>query len=143
MFSFEGRWAQAVLASFAPSEGPGLAPKIGEVDYLNAYETLRTRSTWLAGIGVRAALWLVVLSPWWLGRSLFFLPSLSQGARIDVLGRMLEHRVFLVREAAFLMKLAACLALLGSDAVRARSGYDGQGTAPVLPARRLDVMGGP
>ena len=126
MFSFERRWVLVILATFAPTEGPGLAPRAGEVDYLHAFETLRTRSTTLAGWGLRGALWLTVLAPWWLGRSLATLPSLPQAARVELLAKLLEHRVFAVREAVFLLKLTACLALLGSDTVRARSGYDGR-----------------
>ncbi len=131
----------SVLASFAPSEGPGLAPKQGEVDYLQAFETLRTRSNWLASLGVRAALWLVVFAPLCFGRSLSLFPSLAQATRLDLLGRMLEHRVFVVREAAFLVKLAACLALLGSEAVRARSGYDGRKLPKQSSLRSLDLNG--
>jgi len=124
MFAFEQRWALSILATFAPAEGPGLAPVAGEVDYLHAFETLRTRSTRLAGMGLRAALWLVALSPLWLGRGVATLPSLKQQERVDILAGLLEHPRFAVREATFLVKLAACLALLGSEAVRARSGYD-------------------
>ncbi len=133
MLSFERRWAEVLLASFAPPGGPGLAPRPGEVDYLAAYETLRTRSTRLAGVGLRGALWLVALSPWWLGRSIWLLPAMPHSARVEVLAELLEHRVFAIREATFLLKLAACLALLGSESVRARSGYDGRGHPMLAP----------
>jgi len=138
MFSFERRWVGVVLASFAPAEGPGLAPRPHEaVDYFAAFETLRTRSTRIAGLGLRAALWLVVLSPWWLGRSLSVLTGLPQAARLTLLAELLEHRVFAVREAVFLLKLTACLALLGHADVRARSGYDGRSP------RALPLLGKP
>lgn len=126
MFSFERRWALCILATFAPSESPGLAAPAGEVDYLRAFETLRLRSTRLAGLGLRAAVWLVALSPLWLGLSLRTLPSLPGPTRLDVLARLLEHPRFAIREATFLLKLTACLALLGKDSLRARSGYDGK-----------------
>lgn len=124
MLWFERRWIDAILGSFAPEGGPGLAPRAGEVDYLGTFIGLYTSARRIARIGFRAGLWLVALAPLWLGRRVRTLPGLPLAERQALLTELLEHRVYAVREAAFLMKLAACLALFASEPLRARSGFD-------------------
>jgi hypothetical protein len=129
MLWFERRWIDAILGSFAPEGGPGLAPRTGEVDYLGTFVGLYTSARTIARVGFRAGLWLVALAPVWLGRGARTLPALALPERQALLAELLDHRVYAVREAAFLMKLAACLALFANEQVRARSGFDRAPTA--------------
>jgi hypothetical protein len=126
MLQFERRWAQLILASFAPEGGPGLAPLPGEVDYVATFESMQLRARPLARVGLRAALWLVALAPLWLLGRFGTCARLSLAERQALLVRLAEHRAHPVREATFMLKLAACLALFASDDLRARSGYDGR-----------------
>jgi hypothetical protein len=126
MLTFERRWVDGILSSFAAPDGPGLAPRAGEVDYVATFITMQQRARPLARLGFRAALWLVALAPLWLGLRLRTFTTLPLDVRQALLERLLTHRAHPVREAAFLLKLAASMALFASGALRARSGYDGR-----------------
>lgn len=135
MLLFERRWAQVILDSFAPPEGPGLAPRPGEVSTLAAFDTLRAGCSAPARIALRAAIWLVTFSPLWLARRAARFAALSRTDRLTLLATLLEHRVFFVREATFLLKTVACMGLLESESVRKRTGYDGDGALSQLRSR--------
>jgi hypothetical protein len=124
MFGFEIRWAEAILEAYAPSDGPGLAPTPGEVDYLGWFLSMRTRAPFLAALGLRLAVWIIALSPIWHTRRLRTFGSLALGERAALLDRLLNHGWFAVRELTLLMKIQASMSLLGTATVRARSGYD-------------------
>lgn len=121
---FEQRWIAAILSSFAPEGGEGLAPEPGEVDWVAAADGMISRSTFKARLGYRVGLWLMTLSPvWMLGRLCLF-GSLSAAERAAVLERAVGHRLFLVRGLTMVLKLSTCLAMFRSPGVRARSHYD-------------------
>ena len=124
MMGFERRWAKHLLAAFAPHDGAGLAPFEGEVDYLNAFGRMMREATPLAALGLRAALWMAALAPLWLWGKLTTISKLAVDRRTQLLRELLVHRWFAVRELSLLLKLCAAMALLGSPAVRLRSGYD-------------------
>ncbi len=121
---FERNWADAMIGGFAPAGGPGLAPALGQVDYVGAFELMRRSTTRLAAFGMRLALWLSVLGPivvW--GRATTAL-ALSPERRAALLGEMLTHRFMIVRELTLLLKLSASFAMFRVPALRARSHYD-------------------
>lgn len=126
MWAFERRWADVILGSFVVPGAQGLMPEAGEVDYLAGYESMYGAARPLARVGLRAALWLVALSPLWLGLRLRTFATLAPRERNRLLGRLIEHGSYPVRESVFLLKLVACLALFASESVRTRSGYDGR-----------------
>lgn len=88
-----------------------------------------------ARLALRAAIWLVAFSPFWLSGRVRGFSSLPRSERLTLLARLLEHPAFLVREAAFLLKTVACMGLLESDAMRKRSGYDGDGSLLQIGSR--------
>jgi hypothetical protein len=124
MTRLEQRYAVAVLSAFAPPGAPGLSPQEGEVDYLRAYTRLLQGSTALAALGLRAGLVLIALAPSWHWGKASMLVGLSLSDRARIVGELLRHRFFVVRELLLLVKYAASLALLGTPSVRERSGYD-------------------
>lgn len=124
MLSFERRWARHLLGAFAPVGGSGLAPREGEVDYVTALGRMMRGATPLAALGIRLALWLAALAPFWLWGRLTTITKLANERRTELLGQLLRHRLFAVRELALLLKLCAAMALLGTPSVRARSSYD-------------------
>lgn len=136
MLAFERRWVREILGSFAPVGSAALSPREGDVDYLRAFYDLREQARPIARLGVRLALWLVALAPVWLLGRARTLPRLSLADRQALLARLLEHRVYFVREAAFLLKLTACVALFASEALRAQSGYDRAPRELILLERR-------
>ncbi len=133
MFAFERRWAESILASYAPADAAvGLSPRAGEVDYLRAMERMMGASRRAAALGLRVGLWIAVFAPIWLWGRLRLSTSLPAAERAQLLAQLLRHRVFLVRELALLLKLAASFALMANAAVRARSGYDRRPGVTVL-----------
>jgi hypothetical protein len=130
MTRWEHVWAVEVLAAFAPSANGAneadarLAPRDGEVDYLHVFRRMHAGSTPLAGLGLRLALWMAALAPFWLLGRFATISNLARGERTELLARLLRHTSFAVRELALLLKLTAAFALLGTPSVRERSGYD-------------------
>lgn len=121
----ERRLGQAILEAFAPpTTREGLVPRAGEVDYLAALELMGSASTPRARIGMRAALWIVAFAPIFMLVSFRTMAGLSIERRAALLDRMLASHVFLVRELALIMKIAASFAMMATRSVRARCGYD-------------------
>lgn len=133
LLSIERRFAQAVLEGFAPTTTrDGLTPLEGEVDYVGAFTSIAESGTDRARIGIRAALWLVALSPIWLGITFSTMAGLSQEKRAAILDRMLNSSAFIPRELALLIKISAAFALMSTRSIRARTNYDRKaGQAPV------------
>jgi hypothetical protein len=124
LLPFERRWAAAALEGFAPPEGPGLAPRPGEADFLGAFLAMYEATSPLGRLGLRAAVWLAALAPLWLDGAPRLLGGLPPMERARLLGRMLSHPLFVVGEFATLLKLSAAVGLLREPGPRERSGYD-------------------
>jgi hypothetical protein len=125
MFAFERRWAQSILEAYAPFDGAtGLVPQRGEVDYVRTLERMMAASQKKAALGLRVGIWIAIFAPIWMWGRLRLATSLGIADRARMLAQMLAHRLFLVRELSLLLKLGAAFALMGSAAVRARTGYD-------------------
>jgi len=125
LLAFERKNVHAILEAFAPYDTKdGLAPQMGEVDYVHAYELIADAGTDRARLGVRAALWITLLAPIWMGIAFASMKSLPIDKRAEIIDRMLASNTFIVRELALLMKIGAAFALMGTRSVRARSNYD-------------------
>jgi len=137
MFSFEHRWIEAVFAGFAPpgkSEDPSrLTPREGEVDHVASFRKMQGACTERAKLGFRIALWMAALAPFWMTFRFKTMTGLRADERAKILDRMLEHRLFFVRELTMLLKVGASFALIGTPSVRARTGYDATPPAHVDP----------
>jgi hypothetical protein len=136
MTRFEQDWTSDVLAAFTQDEAQGLSPLPGEVDYVKTFRRMRGGATGLCALGLRVAIWMVAFAPLWLHGRLLTFSKLARGERTQLLGRLLAHHSFAVRELTMLLKLTAAMALLGTASVRARSGYD----AVQAPARSESVV---
>lgn len=124
MTRIERRWARAALHAFAPAGSMGLAPGPNEVDFLACMRRMMRRSTPLAAVGLRLAVWLVAWAPLWLWGRFTTIRGLAGPRRSELLAQLLGHPSYVVRELTALLKLAASFAFLGTPSVRARSGYD-------------------
>lgn len=140
MMRFERRWAQHLLAAFAPvSSGEGLAPRPEEVDYLGVLARMRAKASPLAALGLRLAVWIAALAPLWLWGKVTTISALAIERRSQLLRELLGHRAFAVRELTMLLKLCAAMALLGTPSVRERSGYDALDTTRAGGRARLPI----
>lgn len=125
MFAFERAWIHPVLSGFAPeATREGLVPREGEVDYVRAFHLMRNASTPLAQLGIRIALFMAATAPLWMTFRFKTMAGLRQEQRAPILSRMLEHKVFFVRELTMLLKIGASFALVGTPSIRARANVD-------------------
>lgn len=169
LLAFERRQAQAILEAYAPpravdassdAERAGepagdelkesgerpvrlLAPRVGEVDYLRSVHRMMEASTGMARLGIHLGLFIAMWSPLWMLGRLRTMKSLPIDERSDIIGKLLRHRVFFVRELMLLLKIGASMALLGTPSVRARSNYDRKRAPEGQPregVRKLPVL---
>ncbi len=136
LLRLERRWLQAILEAFTPSDGPGIAPRPGEVDYQGVIDQMLRASNARARVGLRAGIWLAALSPVWLTGRLATMAGVAMADRSALLARMLTHRALVVRGLVTLLKLTASFALFINPALRERSHYDRRAPA-VDPGRRV------
>lgn len=120
----ERRWFEAIFDGLAPAHEERLHARPGEVDPSATFETMNRFGGLKVRLGVRVALAFIAASPMWTGRALGFIDSLETEERTRLLLVLSEHPLQLVQELSLLMKVQVSMALLGSPAVRARSGYD-------------------
>jgi len=124
MTRMERRWAVTALEAFAPPGDEGLVPKPGEVDWGGTLDEMLAIGTRLSAFGVRLAVWIATFAPWWILRRPRTLKGLDVPTRARVLSRLLESRIYIVRELMLLLKIVASTAFLGVASVRDRSHYD-------------------
>lgn len=143
LFRFEERWVEAVLSGFSSPSGGGLVIEENEVDYLDGFMRMNEPATPLAAFGARAAVWMVALAPLWCLLSLRGVLRRSADERVALMTRMLEHRLWVVRELTLLLKVQASMAMMGTASVRLRSGYDRREAAaePSDGLVRLPLLG--
>lgn len=73
-------------------------------------------------LSIRAALWLVLLSPiFWLGHA-GLITSLPESQQIALLQRIQQHPVYGIRELPFVLKMVACIGFCGVPAVQQACG---------------------
>ena len=132
--SFELRRAALIARTFLPK-----GVLAGTTDDLDAAALLReddSYSPWYASLLLRVAVWMVWLAPLWTFTGLRTFGGLTEEARADLLGRLLHHHAYPVRQAVMYLKLCTCNVLLGSEKVLAHLGaYKfGKPAAPPLAA---------
>jgi hypothetical protein len=143
MIAVERRWARALLAGFTPPSDTGLTPLPDEVDYEGTLQRMLRGSRPAARFALRASIWLAALAPLWLWGRMVSVAKLPLTRRAALLSELLRHRSFVVRELTLMLKLAAAMALMGTESVRARSGYDAVQGVEVesgVRERRLPVL---
>ncbi len=141
----ERRWMHAIFEGFAPpadessADDRVLTPRPGEVDYVGGFLEANEHASPIAKVGMRFACALVGTSPIWTGKAAKGIDRLSANERAELLDALSEHRLGLVRELTWLMKVQASMTLFGTKSIRARSGYDRnrEGQTPV----RLRLVG--
>ena len=97
MTRWEQVWASEVLNAFTVEGAPGLNVLPGEVDYVGAFSRMRRGSTALASVGLRVALWMVILAPLWLLGRVGTFSALALRDRTELLSRLLCHSSFIDR----------------------------------------------
>jgi hypothetical protein len=116
----ENGWAEAALGAIFPgSDGEGLAG-IGAMD-VRAFmgDVLRT-VPFQAALGLRAAIWLIALSPLFLFVRLTTIVHMAQCDRERLVSRLIASRWYAIRSLVLLLKTIGALLYAGDDGVRSR-----------------------
>lgn len=145
LFNFERRWLVAVLEVVIPAGadermpyGAPQAPMGRFVDDLVEHAPLQFV------MGLRACLWMVILSPLFLlGRFRTFL-GVERATQLALLERLMESDVYLVRETPLLFKTVGCLGFCGLPPVQQKLGIHPTDATPpdwarALPAAKDDA----
>jgi hypothetical protein len=140
LFNFERRWLTAVFAVLIPAGadermpyGAAQAPMGRFVDELLEHAPLQFVA------GLRACLWMVMLSPLFLlGRLRTFL-GVEHATQLALLDRFRTSNVYLVRETPLLFKTIGCLGFCGLPAVQQQLGIHPTDAAPPDWARALPL----
>ncbi len=139
--TIERKWLAALCDGFAPptdsgvtADGEGLAPRPGEVDCIAGFERLNGSASPLAQVGLRFAVLLLGSAPVWARRQLRGMDALPVEERTALLEDLAQHRLTLVRELTWLLKVQASMSLFGHPSIRKRSRYD-EGREEGTPVR--------
>jgi hypothetical protein len=122
-----------ILEGFAPPQNAGLSPRDATPDWARTIDLMMDAGTPLAMFGLYAAFFIALVAPIFTIGTPKLMTGLDVQARSEVLDAMLKSKIFFVRELSMLLKIAASMALLGCEPIRAQSHYD-----DATPERRRD-----
>lgn len=137
LFNFERRWLVAVFAVVIPAGADERMPYgAGQAPMGRFVDDLLERAPLEFVLGLRACLWMVMLSPlFMLGRLKTFL-GVGLSVQLVLLERFRTSNVYLVRETPLLFKTVGCLGFCGLPAVQQRLGIHPTDDEPPDWARR-------
>jgi hypothetical protein len=122
LLRFERRWLVAVFETVLPPGEPALPLGAAQAPLGRFVDDFLGRAPLTAVLGLRGALWLVMLAPLFvLGRPRTFL-ALAPADRIALLERLRRSDRYLVRESAVLFKIVGCLGFCGLAPVQRQLG---------------------
>jgi hypothetical protein len=128
--SIERSLAPVVLSSFAPLALPsGFSIGAGEVDWVGGLDRFLHTASDKARLGIAVSLIAFFFSPLFVLGRFRTLARATMEERAAAMERLLDHRFFLVREMALLVKLVACMAMFRVASLRERTNYDDPGHA--------------
>lgn len=111
LFPFEERWAGLIGHALVPKGA--LGGTLDAIDIGKRYADECAISPWYAALAFRASLWVTWLAPLWMLGRLRTFTGVDGETRVEILERLLKHRVYFVRMAALFLKLAICTLMLG------------------------------
>lgn len=118
MTGFERRWASTIASALVPRDA--LDGALRDIDVGARYEEETRASPWTAALVLRAALWIVWLSPF--PRTFGGLDEQQRVARLE---RLMKSKLYPLRMLMMVLKLTICQSLLGDEATLGQLGaYD-------------------
>jgi len=123
LFNFERRWLVSVFAVLIPAGADERMPYGTEQAPMGRFvDDLAERAPLQFVLGLRACLWMVMLSPlFMLGRLRTFL-GVEAATQLALLDRFRTSNVYLVRETPLLFKTVGCLGFCGLPIVQRQLG---------------------
>lgn len=118
--AFECRWAEAVLGTIFPGSAEDGLAAIGSMGIAAFLRDVMRSLPFRAALGMRAAIWLVSLSPLLVIGRLALFAGLQPPQRERVLERLASSPRYGLRSLVLLIKTIGALLYAGDDGVRAR-----------------------
>jgi hypothetical protein len=133
---FERDWAQTIGRALVPADAlAGFSVDLAGIDVGARFAEECAVSPWYAALAFRASLWLTWLAPMWMMLRPRTFGGVDGETKVAILERLLKHRVYTVRMAALVLKLAVMSLLLGDEPTLAQLGaYKLE--APLTPLKR-------
>jgi hypothetical protein len=136
---FERRWAAAAMGAIFPgSRAVGLAG-IDAMDLDGFLRELMGHLPRRAAVGVRLAVWIAALAPWFVIGRLTTIARLGVPERVMVLAALLASERYAIRSLALLLKALGALLYVADDGVRARMTPRRLAPGPALLPLRVRV----
>jgi hypothetical protein len=117
---FESRWAEAAMDAIFPGSGDMGLSGIRAMNLGGFLRELMVRLPWRAAVGVRLAIWLVALAPWFVLSRFVTIASLEPGDRERVVGALLASESYPIRSLVLVLKAMGALLYAADDGVRLR-----------------------
>ena len=123
LLNFERRWLLAILSTILPTGGGERLPWGAADAPLGRFlDDLLDSAPLKFVAGVRACVWMVVLSPPLLLRRLTTFFGLNDEDRLLLLERLKQSPIYVVREMPLMFKMIACLGFCGLPQVQKKLG---------------------
>jgi hypothetical protein len=117
---FESRWAEASMQAIFPgSRDMGLSD-IRAMNVDGFLRELMSELPWRAAIGLRLAVWLVALAPFFLMRRLVTIARLGPDDRERIVARLVSSKSYAIRSLVLVLKALGALLYAADDGVRTR-----------------------
>jgi hypothetical protein len=120
--NYERRLLLDLLVSLMPSGDPAMPIGAADVPLGRFIDDLLDSAPLQFVAGVRACLWIVVLSPLFVLRRFSTFFGLEPGEQVQCLRKLRDNPIYVVREIPTLLKTIGCLGLCGLPHVQHRLG---------------------
>jgi hypothetical protein len=120
--SIERRWLCSIFATILPTSEADLSPSATDLPMERFVADLNRSAPSDFNLGLRVALWVVMLSPPFMLGRLHTFAGLSADERLAVLRRLAASEIYLLREVPLLLKMIGCLGYCGAPEVQSRLG---------------------
>lgn len=123
LLRFERRQLRAIFEAIVPSGADErLTLGVADIPLDRFIDDLMVHAPTQFRVGLRASLWLIALSPLVVVGRLRFFDGLEDAAKLELLHRLGQSEIYLVRELPLLFKMVACLAFGGMPDVHRQLG---------------------
>ena len=122
MTSLERRWLCAIFDTILPASAAGFTPAPSDVPLEVFFRDLERSAPSDFNLGLRVAVWVVMLAPPFTVRRMRPFTSLDSAERLAVVERLAASKVYLLREIPLLLKMVGCLGYCGVPEVQSGLG---------------------
>jgi hypothetical protein len=116
----ENGWAEAALAAIFPGAHDARLTGIGSMDVAGFLREILSQVPFEVALGLRLAVWIVALAPFFLMGRFSTIARLGQADREAVVGRLVRSERYALRSLVMMLRAFGALLYAGDDAVRAR-----------------------